>query len=198
MYNSFNQVSLFGKNRGTEINAGSMADIAFLLLIFFLVTTSLSTDLGILRKLPPPAGEQPPTTIKKRNLQEIWINRDNQVMVRENLVQLSDLRQMTKEFILNKQNDLLLPEKETRNFNKIGNYEITPNHLISLMSDRGTSYHTYIAVQNELTGSYNELREELAQSYFKMAYPDLNASDKQIVDQIYPMHISEAEPKIVE
>lgn len=178
-----------------EINAGSMADIAFLLLIFFLVTTAMNTDMGIMRKLPPPALDAPPVEINKRNLLEVWINRDNNVMIQGEIIGLNELKEKTKEFIANYENSDELPEFEELDIPYIGRYAVTNDHVISLQNDRGTSYKTYVTVQNELTAAYNELRDEFSREKWGIAYLDLDDKRKEAVETVYPMHISEAEPR---
>jgi len=183
-----------------EINAGSMADIAFLLLIFFLVTTTMDTDTGILRQLPPmPEDEstQEQVNIRERNIFVVLVNRNNDLLVEDNVMNIRDLREATKEFIDNPNNDKNLPVKEEKYFEHIGKVEVTPKHVISLKSDRGTSYETYVTVQNELAAAYNELRDELSMRKWGKKYKDLNDELKEAVEKVYNMNISEAEPNKV-
>lgn len=176
-----------------EINAGSMADIAFLLLIFFLVTTTMDTDTGLTRKLPPIHNETPPD-VHKRNTLVILVNRDNQIMMQNEGVALKDIRGLTKDFILNKFDNPDLPKRKEVYFDIIGNMVVTPNHVISLQSDRGTAYGTFISVQNELVGVYSDLKAEFAMKEWNMQYADLAEKKKKVVDAVYPIRISEAEP----
>ncbi len=194
MYNSIKQTMSSEKHGFQEINAGSMADIAFLLLIFFLVTTTLSTDLGIMRKLPP-AIETPPQAFKKRNVMEVWINRENALMVRGEPLEIKDLRKTAKEFIANPEKMDNLPEIDNIYVDNMGVVDVSKNHIISLMNDRGTRYSSYIAVQNELAAAYNELRDELSKQAFNQSYSDLDKKSREAIETVYPMHISEAEPK---
>ena len=176
------------KRRGLqEINAGSMADIAFLLLIFFLVTTTMDVDTGIARKLPPmPEEEQPPPDILAKNIFQVRVGAGD-VMLFENEAgekvrgSVEKLREAAKMFI--------------------DNNGVNPNHsespekaIISLVNDRATSYKMYVMVQNELTGAYNDLRNEAALNQFGKRYIDLNKKDKKIIRKMYPQKISEAEP----
>lgn len=176
-----------------EINAGSMADIAFLLLIFFLVTTTMDNDIGIIRKLPPMV-DVPPTITRKRNTLYIWVNRNNTVMAKGEVISLNALKPIAKEFIQNPEHKKELPEIKIINVPEIGEVYTTTQHIISLMNDRGTNYETYIAVQNELTRAYNELRDEFAIQHWKTHYADLDKAKKKSVDMVYPLRISEAEP----
>lgn len=182
------------KQKIQEINAGSMADIAFLLLIFFLVTTTMSTDMGIGRKLPPMEKAPPPVKLHKRNLLNVRVNRSDQIMVKGEIVKLSELKDLTKEFILNVENRSDLPAIQKEEVIGIGEIEYTSQHLISLMNDRGTSYKMYVAVQNELAAAYNELRNELAMQLWKTNYEDLGNVRKKAIETVYGMKISEAEP----
>lgn len=151
-----------------EINAGSMADIAFLLLIFFLVTTTMDTDSGIVRKLPPmpETDNNDDIEIKERNVFVVLVNRDNQLLVEGQLMQLNDLREAAKEFILNPNNDPNLPALGPITVDYFGTVNVTKKHVISLQNDRGTSFKTYISVQNELAAAYNDLRNELSLRQF--------------------------------
>lgn len=187
-----------------EINAGSMADIAFLLLIFFLVSTTMDTDSGIVRKLPPmPEKEEQEdqVDVKERNIFVVLVNRNNQLLVEGELMDIKDLRNAAKEFILNTYDDPNLPTKEWIEVEFFGQVEVTKKHVISLQNDRGTSYGMYIAVQNELAGAYNDLRNELSERKFGVKYIDLDDVEdkekKDAIEEIYPMKISEAEPKNV-
>jgi biopolymer transport protein ExbD len=186
-----------------EINASSMADIAFLLLVFFLVTTTMDTDFGIARKLPPPIppDEQLDIDIKQRNVLVVLANANDQLLVGNELLDVSQLREKTKEFIENKQKKEKLPEwedvtvalakqkvseyKAANNAEKlktwedllfaaeiIGNFTIT-KQVISLQNDRGTSYNLYIQVQNELAAAYRELRDEMAKAKFGKTFDQL-------------------------
>lgn len=178
-----------------EINAGSMADIAFLLLIFFLVTTTMSTDLGIPRMLPPKVNNlpTPPIEVNDRNIMVVLVNRDNKLMIDKTVYEVSELRGIAKEFIANPNDLLKLPEKEEKQIDGIGPCMVS-KQIISLQSDRGTSYGMYIQVQNELTAAYNELRDEYALQRFNRVYDQLAENLQRAVKSIYPMRISEAEP----
>lgn len=188
-----------GKKRKTsEINSSSMADIAFLLLIFFLVTTSMSTSTGLARRLPPPLPPDmkvPPTDVNKRNIFIVKVNSQNQLMVQGEIMEVRDLRQKAKEFIKNENNDPNLPVKAEVNIPLIGLMSITKDHVISLQNDVDTQYQAYINVQNELVAAYNELRNELAREKFGTAYDDLDDEQQKAIQAAYPQKISEAEPK---
>ena len=166
-----------------EINAGSMADIAFLLLIFFLVTTTIDVDKGIFVKLPPWSEEEPDITkLNKRNVLSVLVNAQNQLLVRGELAKVEDLKDRTKEFIANprKQEDLA---------------EAPNKAIISLKNDRGTNYETYLNVYNELKAGYAELWDEECQRRFGEPYSDdLPLAMRKEIKSKFPFVISEAEP----
>ncbi len=189
------------KRKVQEINASSMADIAFLLLIFFLVTTTMSVDKGLSRRLPPPLPpnmEKPNTDVKKRNIFVVLINSNNQLLVQGEPLDVKQLREKAKTFIKNEAADPSLPEVLPIEVEIDGQKETvltTKNHLISLQNDRGTLYQKYIEVQNELVAAYNELRNEYSRARFGVAYAELDEDRQKAVQAIYPQKISEAEPK---
>ncbi|MBQ2188056.1 MAG: biopolymer transporter ExbD [Bacteroidales bacterium] len=184
------------KKKVPEINASSMADISFLLLIFFLVTTTMDTDSGITRRLPPPI-ENPDmdVKVKERNILNVMINKYDKLMVNGKPSQVEDLKDITRDFITPKPNDETAPEVEMKEIELIGNF-MTNKGVVSLKNDRGTSYQMYIAVQNELAKAFNELREEVSQQYFRTSYSNLTDKDKiDAVNKAVPVRISEAEPE---
>ncbi|WP_129594024.1 ExbD/TolR family protein [Seramator thermalis] len=201
------------KKKVPGLNSSSMADISFLLLIFFLVTSSMDTDTGLARRLPaPPQDEQnlQEMEVQRRNLMVVLVNSQNQTMVRD---QLGDewyanitemvgrggkvgLKDKVKEFVTNPNNNPNLPELIEQDFGEpIGRVMTTADHVISLQNDATTSYKAYIAVQNELVKAYNELREEAALKYFNKHYADLLPDQQEKINKLYPQRISEAEPK---
>ena len=181
-----------------DIPSASMADIAFMLLIFFLVTTTMDTDSGLSRILPPPVPkdqkEDPNLKIKERNIFVVLVNKNNQLLVEGQPMNIDNLKDEAKKFIENPGNEPNLPEKEIKDVPYFGSVPIS-KQVISLQNDRGTSYGTYIQVQNELAKAYNELRDELALRKFGKKYDDLDEDQQDAVKEIYPQRISEAEPK---
>ncbi len=183
-----------------EIPAASLADIAFMLLIFFLVTTTMDVDSGLERRLPPmPPEEQedddtPP--IKERNVFVVLVNAQNQLLVEGEWLDVKDLREKAKEFMANPYDSENLPEKTLKEVPYFGEVGITKG-VISLRNDVGTQYGTYIAVQNELVGAINDLREELAKQKFGKPFEKLDPDQQDAIKEIYPSKISEAEPKKV-
>lgn len=184
------------KRKIPEINAGPMADIAFLLLIFFLVATTMSTDTGIQRVLPPwvenPTDDAPP--IKERNLMAVKVNQYDQIQMQGKLVDLHQVKDLAKEFILNAGNSEDLPEKKMTEIELIGQYPVSEG-VISLQNDRGTSYDMYIKVQNELTRAFNEIRDNVARQYFGAPVSELDDAKREAIQKAVPNKISEAEPK---
>ena len=169
-----------------EINAGSMADIAFLLLIFFLVTTTMDVDTGLVRKLPAMPEEEilDEPQIQARNIYVVLVNAKDQLLVEEELMDVSQLREGAKAFLDNWGKSDVLSDNPQK-------------AIISLQNDRGTSYEMYIKVQNELSAAYRELRDREAQNKFGAYYAELEGENKKEIRKMYPAKISEAEPKKV-
>ncbi|WP_298508262.1 biopolymer transporter ExbD [uncultured Kordia sp.] len=201
------------RRKAPEVNAGSMADIAFLLLIFFLVTTTFQEDAGITRKLPPmpPEGVTPPI-IKQKNLFTVLVNKNNDLLVEEEVMELKDLRQAAIDFLdngggTNEKNEPCTYCQGAKNPESSDH----PNKaIISVRNDRETEYGTFIAVQNELVGAYNTLRNREALRLYKMKYTSMDSilshpqttdesvkkdlKDKmKVIKDMYPLKISEAE-----
>ncbi len=186
-----------------EIAAGPMADIAFLLLIFFLVATTMDIDSGLSRLLPPmPEEDQQDddTQIKERNVFVVLINKDDQLFVEKEVIPISELKALTKDFFLNPQDKINMSEKRPMTVDYFGDVMVTKG-VISLQNDIGTSYGKYLEVQNELAAAVNEMRDALALQQFGRKYSDLdplNETDESMIDaikKVIPMAISEAEPK---
>lgn len=187
-----------GKRKVPDINSSSTADIAFLLLIFFLITTSMDTDRGLARQLPPPPEKDQKLEdikLKERNVLPVFLNMQDQLMCGNDYITIDQLRAKAKEFIANPYNDESKPEKFSMNVEFFGNMMITKNHVVSLRCHRGSSYKVYLSVQNELVAAYNELRDELAQEKWQKNYASLDEEQQKSIREIYPQKISEAEPK---
>ena len=196
-----------------EVNAGSMADIAFLLLIFFLVTTTIETDSGLNRKLPPMEDIIDPPIIKERNIFTVVVNKNNDLLVEEKPMQIDELREAAVTFLDNgggKGEDACSFCQGERDPNSSDNPE---KAVISLKNDRETDYKVYIAVQNELVAAYNILRNRefarlnpnLGMSFVeadrKYSDPRTSLSQKESlnpklseVKALFPQKLSEAEP----
>jgi biopolymer transport protein ExbD len=182
-----------------EIPTASMADIAFMLLIFFLVATTMDVDSGLSRILPPMPEEdqKQDDRIRERNIFTVRVNAQDLLLVEGQPEELHNLRDRAKEFIANPNDEAHLPEKELREVDYFGEIYVPRQAVISLQNARGTSYGMYINVQNELTAAYNELRNELSREQFGLRYDQLNADQQDAVRSIYRMSISEAEPRQV-
>ncbi len=197
-----------------EVNGGSLADIAFLLLIFFLVTTTMDTDSGITRLLPPePEKDQDvEVRVNKRNVLVVLLNRSDLLMVGGEVMDRLELKAKTLEFFTNPANSENLPEMEQQEVQfPPGSSSLLPpdgmwrgrvsKGVISLQNDRSTTYGKYLQVQNELVAAVNELRNDFCNLYFDKDYEQLitaNPIEEEIRDgirKIYKMNISESEPK---
>ncbi len=178
-----------------DINAGSMADIAFLLLIFFLVTTTMNVDSGISRTLPPLVDnpQDDGIKVKERNSLQVRVSGNDMVLVGGQRVALRQVKDLAKEFATFGPEQEHLPEKEEKEIPLIGVFNVSKG-IISLQNDRSTSYEAYLAVQNELTKAYNELRNEFSHRYFGKDFSELNADERKAVLTAVPTRISEAEP----
>ena len=187
------------KRKMPGLNTSSTADISFMLLIFFLVTTSMDTDQGLARSLPkPPEDDQLNNEIKvkERNILNIRINKDNYLLIGADYATLADVKERAKEFIKNEDNKPNLPELKPHKVKELGKtFMVTENHVISVQTDRGTDYGVYFAVQDALVSAYNEIRDEFSKQEFGYKYDQLTADQQKIVRDVYPQKISEAEPK---
>jgi len=183
-----------------EIPSASMADIAFMLLIFFITATSMDVDSGLERVLPqmPPENQEQDDTppIKERNVFSVLLDANNRLMVEGELSRVEDLREKAKEFITNPANSENLPETKPTEIPLIGNFDVTKG-IISLRNDHGTQYGMYLAVQNELVAAVNEVRNELSTEKFGKKYEELTNEQKGAIREAIPSRISEAEPKTI-
>lgn len=193
------------KRKTPDINAGSQADIAFLLLIFFLVATTMNTDTGIARMLPPMPPEdqqQEEIKVKERNLFLVFINGRGDIMAgasgKQEPIDLSQLKDRAKEFIVNPMDDPNLPERTNKEIELANGgkwvYPVSEG-VISLQTTRDTNYQSYIMVQNELTRAFNEVRDEVSTRKFGAKYADLPEDERNAVAKAVPLKISEAEPR---
>ena len=198
-----------------EVNGGSLADIAFLLLIFFLVTTTMDTDTGITRLLPPepdPEQEDIEVKVNKRNVLVVLLNRSDLLMVGGEVMDRLALKDKTVEFFTNPLNKEDLPVMENTEVQfPPGSSSLLPpdgiwrgkvsKGVISLQNDRSTTYGKYLQVQNELVAAVNYLRNDFCRLYFDKDYENLNTANpiedeiQTGIRKIYKMNISESEPK---
>jgi biopolymer transport protein ExbD len=189
------------KKKIPEVNATSTADIAFIMLIFFLITSTMDVDSGIIRRLPPPIdpNEQQQEDINKRNLFEVRINSQDYLWVKGQYMNVGDLKDATKIFIANKSNNPNMSDKKEVHIPLLGGTYMASRGIISLKNDRGTSYDMYVQVQNELARAITELRNELSKEQFGVNFMDLIDQEKiEAIQKAIPVAISEAEPENVE
>ena len=179
-----------------EINSSSTADIAFLLLCYFLMTTTMGDQSGLLRRLPPiPDANQKVENQRanRRNIVIVRINSADKLFAGTEAMDIAFLKDKMKEFLANPTNDPNLPEKEEKEFD--GKKYMVSKGIISLQNDRGTSYQAYIAVQNELVKAVNELRDEFSMREYGKVFSRLSDDQQELVKKVVPQNISEAEPK---
>ena len=187
------------KKKTPAINSSSTADIAFLLLCYFLMTTTMGSQTGLSRRLPPmPEKDQKvdDQKVNRRNIIIVKINSADRLLAGSEPIDVSQLKDKIREFLTNPMNDPNLPEKEEIEIEGYGKCPVSKG-VISLQNDRGTSYHAYIAVQNELVKAINELRDEFARKNYGKSFIQLPEDKQDIVKKAIPQNISEAEPKDV-
>ncbi len=181
------------------LNTTSSADIAFLLLIFFLVSTTMDVDKGIQRRLPPMPDEnqkQQDVKVNRRNIVVVRINSQDRILAGGTPMDVTQVKDKIKEFIINPANSESLPEKEMKDIEGFGQCAVSKG-VVSLQNDRGTSYSAYLRVQNEIVKAFNEIRDEFAMANYGSKYADLDEDKQKIVREAVPQSISEAEPKDV-
>ena len=187
------------KKKTPAINSSSTADIAFLLLCYFLMTTTMGSQTGLQRRLPPmPSADQQvqDQKVNRRNIIVVRINSADRILAGSEALDISQLKDKIKEFLTNPLNDPNLPEKKEIEIEGYGTCPVSQG-VISLQNDRGTSYRAYIAVQNELVKAVNELRDEFARSKYGRSFNGRTEEQQDIVKKAVPQNISEAEPKDV-
>ena len=182
-----------------SLNTTSSADIAFLLLIFFLVSTTMDVDKGIQRRLPPIPDEkqqQQDVKVNRRNIVVVRINAQDRILAGGEPMDVTQVKNKIKEFITNPANSESLPEKEMKDIEGFGQYAVSKG-VVSLQNDRGTSYSAYLRVQNEIVKAFNEIRDDFAMINYGSKYAELDEEKQKIVREAVPQSISEAEPKDV-
>ncbi len=181
------------------INSSSTADIAFLLLCYFLMTTTMGSQTGLSRRLPPMPDKNQKVEdqkVNRRNIIVVKINSADRILAGSEPIDVSQLKDKIKEFLSNPTDDASLPEKELKMIEGLGERRVSKG-VISLQNDRGTSYQAYIAVQNELVRAVNELRDEVSMREYGKLFTALSEDQQDIVKKVVPQNISEAEPKDV-
>lgn len=183
-----------------EINSGSAADVSFLLLLFFILTSSVGLNKVMPAKMSPPTpdNERPePVLVKERNFLPLFIDENDRIVFRSVVVEPVALRALVKEFIDNPEENDDLPEKTLKDDPLMGGVEVSDLHVISLSAHDKSHFQTYVFVQNELLAAYGELRNELAFRVFDKPYRELSEDLQQAVGACYPRRISKPE-KIME
>ncbi len=185
------------KRNAEGINASSSADIAFLLLIFWLTTTTMNSDKGLQRRLPPMPDEnqkQEDVKVNRRNIIQVKINSNDRIIAGGQIMDVSEIKDKIVEFVTNPLNLETLPEKEMKEIEGYGQCAVSKG-VVSLQNDRGTSYDAYLRVQNELVKAFNEIRDDFAVKNYGKKYNALDEEKQKIVREAIPQSISEAEPK---
>lgn len=183
------------------LNQSSTADISFILLIFFLVTTSMDTDSGLSRRLPDwdPDAQEQELKIKERNIMTVQVNKNNEIHVKNGVtnrvIDITELKDIAKEFISNPSNKENLPVFEPYDIAGFGTVQTTVKHVISLQTDRVTNYEIYFKVQHELSKAYSELREQWCMQTFRKHWIDCTETEQSYAKGMWANKISEAEPK---
>jgi len=184
------------KNRVPGLNTTSTADISFMLLIFFLVTSSMDSDKGLARQLPPPPDSQTEVEmkVKERNVMRIQLDANNQLTCNDEAITADLLTERIKTFVANKTNDPTLPEKSIRDVNFFGQCKVSDRHILSIRVDRATSYDAYFQLQNSIVRAYAQLRNELARKKFGRSLANCSQEQRDAIGMVYPQRISEDIP----
>ena len=188
------------KKKAGEINSSSMADIAFLLLIFFLVTTTMDVDTGMKRTLPPwidPTEQQNDVDVNERNVLKVNVSRSGAIMVGTEEYRSSDLRRVGEHSRLSREVYFFLvdPDRSNKKDTEIdgASYKVSEG-LVSLKADDETEYKVYLKVQDELTHAFNLYRDDIARAVYGVGYDELDDIQSANIRKAVPMKISEAEP----
>ena len=187
---------MFGKRikRGVpEINATSTADMAFMLLVFFLLATSMGVKKSIRRELPPSTDSVrvEPLRVKERDLLVLRLDGEGRLFAGSEEIPLTDVKERVKHFIANPDNEESLPEKHSREVPLLGTVEVTDTHVIALRYDPHTDYRTYFEVQNLLLEAYHELRDAEAEKRFPRTIASASTEQQEAIRACYPQRISE-------
>ena len=184
------------KQQVPGLNMTATADISFMLLIFFLVASSMDTDKGLPRQLPPPDEEnaiEQDLLVKKRNVMEIVLDTNDRLTIDGEPATTQELTKRIMTFVANANNDATLPEKSRRDVNLLGLTEVSDRHVLSLQVDRETSYNAYFDMQNAIVRAYALLRNQLAHKHFGHSLSLCSQEERDALAMVYPQRISEAE-----
>ena len=176
-----------------QLNTASVADISFMLLILFLVVTSMDIDKGLTRQLPPLSENEllQVRDVSKRNVLQVTINDNDQLMVNGTLMDTNLLKERILSFVDNPNNNDSLPEKVPREIPLLGECSVTHRHIIQLEAARNSSYDLYFKVQNTIVDAYRQLRDKLARQRFHHSYAQCDDNQKQALREYYPQRVSE-------
>lgn len=187
-----------GKKKVPSINGSSTADISFILLLFFLLTTSMGSDSGLARQLPPavpPDQQDVSIDINRRNMLRVFVDNRGRILANNEMVDLTGLRLKVVEFVLNENDRADLAERTVETFPLVGAQKVTKNHVVSLTNTVDTRYSDYILVQNELTRAYTEIRDEQSKKLFGVPLEKASLEQQEVLIKMYPQKISEANPR---
>lgn len=187
---------MFKRSRKTVpgLNTMSTADISFMLLIFFLMTSSMDTDKGLTRQLPPLSPEEAQeqtVSLKERNTLKLAITADDNVLLDGKTISMEQLKTRIIEFVSNEKNIETLPEKTVKDVELIGKFAVSDKHVIHIELSPDARYDTYFKVQNQIVNAYGELRDALGRSKFGRPYSRCNDTEKAALRDCYPQHVSE-------
>lgn len=158
-----------------QLNTTSTADISFMLLTFFLMTTSMDSDKGLPRQLPPMPDEKQEQAqeVKKKDVMNVYLHEDNSLTVDEQPVKIAALKAKVETFVAH-----------------------SKDHIISIQADRKANYETYFAMQNEIMLAYSDLRNSYSKKKYGKRFSELTPEQSEVVKAQYPQRISEAEPQV--
>ena len=181
------------KREVPQLNTTSTADISFMLLIFFLVTSSMDTDKGLTSQLPPPedSTEQQDQEVKKRNVMELQLDAADVLTCNGEAISADELTKRVEDFVANVSDAAELPEKSEREVHLLGRCRVSDRHIITIEADRQTTYNAYFEMQNAIARGYNNLRDRLAKSRFGHVFAACSQEERDAVTMVYPKRISE-------
>lgn len=176
------------------LNTTSTADISFMLLIFFLVTSSMDADKGLLRQLPPPndATEEQEVEIKKRNILELELDDHDQLTCNGEPATFVELTRRVEEFVANSDERVDLPEKSERELHLLGRMRVSDRHVIAVKTAPSTTYNAYFEMQNAIVRGYYRVRNNLARQRFGHSYERCSQEERDVLAMVYPQRISES------
>lgn len=181
------------------LNTTSTADISFMLLIFFLVTSSMDTDWGLPRQLPPPENQEKEEEliVKQRNALCLKLDSENQLTCNDEPFAVDKLSKRVEEFVANRTDDPALPEKSEREVHLMGRCKVSDRHVIIVEVSPKATYDAYFQVQNAVVAGYNQLRDELAWRQFHRHYVQCNAEQRDAIAIVFPQRISERSKEVI-